>query len=185
MAKNRGFSKLDPQGHIGDTTTWLTPLDFVHKLGKFDLDPCGFAGHWTAKHLLFPGAQVSCDDGLKYKWYGRVWLNPPYGRGMDEWLTKLADHGNGIALVFARTDTNLFHDINPDLTFFLKGRIKFLSPFKRDDKGKIILHPRTEKPILLKVPEESTNAGHGSMLLAWGQRNVKAILKSGIEGKGF
>lgn len=179
--KKRGFTKLDPQGHIGDTTTWLTPLDMVNSLGKFDLDPCGFPGHWTAKHLIFkPNG-----DGLKYEWYGRVWLNPPYGRGMDEWLTKLADHGNGIALVFARTDTNLFHDINPDLTFFIKGRIKFLSPFKRDGNGKPLLHPRSGLPIMLKTPEESTNAGHGSMLLAWGQRNVKAILRSGIEGKGF
>lgn len=154
----RGFSKLDPQSHVGKTTTWLTPLDFIEQLGTFDLDPCAHKKHKTAKNLI-----ALPKDGLKEKWGGRVWLNPPYGRGMDKWIQKLSDHGNGIALLFARTDTKLFHTVKPDLVFFLKGRIAFLDENFQSD----------------------TNAGHGSMLLAWGQKNVNAIFKSGIPGKGF
>lgn len=159
----RGFSELDPQSHKGKTTTWLTPLPLIESLGKFDLDPCGYPNHWTAKKLIFPGAKVSCDDGLKAKWRGRVWLNPPYGRGMDMWLGKLQEHGNGIALIFARTDTALFHRIDADMVFFLKGRIAFLDKRKRAD----------------------TNAGHGSMLIAYGKQNAKAILKSGLAGRAM
>lgn len=152
----RGFTDLDPQSHRGKTTTWLTPLELIDRLGVFDLDPCAYKNHKTAKQLIYPPK-----NGLAEKWKGRVWLNPPYGRGMDTWIKKLEDHGNGIALLFARTDTKLFHAIAPDMIFFLQGRIAFLDKnFKAD-----------------------TNAGHGSMLLAYGAKNVKSIRQSGLAGR--
>ncbi len=159
MSEKRGFSKLDPQSHTGKTTTWLTPLWLINALGKFDLDPCAFPGHKTAARLIAPPR-----DGLRAKWTGRVWLNPPYGRDTYTWLSKLEKHDNGTALVFARTDTIGFHDLRPDAVFFLKGRIKFLDRRKR----------------------ESTNAGHGSMLLIYGSNNfrhvVSAAERGGLEG---
>jgi len=45
------FSKTDPVSHHGETNTWLTPLNLIHALGEFDLDPCGFKGHQTAKKI--------------------------------------------------------------------------------------------------------------------------------------
>lgn len=151
-----GFSKLDNPSHEGKTNTWLTPLNIVRALGNFDLDPCGFPGHITAKKMI-----CLPDDGLETQWFGRVWLNPPYGKSIGQWLERLEIHGNGIALVFARTDTKWFHKLKPDLVWFLKGRIKFLKPDLSQD----------------------TNAGHGSMLLAFGSENARAVLKSGLEGK--
>tara|TARA_R110002094_G_scaffold82214_1_gene87256 strand:+ start:291 stop:593 length:303 start_codon:yes stop_codon:yes gene_type:complete len=84
---------------------WLTPPDLVKKLGSFDLDPCApvdapfyhALNYYTVKQ-----------DGLSKKWKGRVYCNPPYGRGMELWLKKLKYHGNGIALIFARTETKCF-----------------------------------------------------------------------------
>lgn len=152
----KGFSSLDSPSHEGKTNTWLTPLSLIKSLGEFDLDPCGFPGHKTAEQLI-----CLPDDGLKFGWHGRVWLNPPYGRNIDVWLKRLQQHGNGIALVFARTDTEWFHSLSPDLTFFIKGRIKFLRPDFTAD----------------------TNAGHGSMLLCYGKTNIDAVLQSGIIGK--
>ena len=32
-------------------------------------------------------------------------MNPPYGKFTAKWLEKFINHRNGIALVFARTDT--------------------------------------------------------------------------------
>jgi hypothetical protein len=55
---------------------WLTPPGLIRGLGEFDLDPCSpIKRPWnTAKH------HYSIDDnGLQKKWFGRVWLNPPYG----------------------------------------------------------------------------------------------------------
>jgi len=56
-----------------------------------------------------------------------VWCNPPYGKDTGLWLEKLIQHGNGIALVFARTDTRWFHDYatKADILCFVKGRLAF------------------------------------------------------------
>lgn len=151
----RGFSALDNPDHQGDTDTWLTPLSIIRELGEFDLDPCGFAGHATARKLI-----CLPDDGFTAEWEGRVWLNPPYGKQTGAWLQRLADHGDGIALVFARTETKWFQTLAPDMVFLLSGRIKFL------------------KPDLT----QNTNAGHGSMLLCFGRRNAGAVLQSNLKG---
>ena len=106
--------------------TWLTPPALVKALGKFDLDPCTPAAMpWrTASRML---SLERDGDGLSAEWSGRVWLNPPYGRETFRWLAKLAEHKNGIALIFARTDTKGFHDEvfrKARCLFFLRGRIQ-------------------------------------------------------------
>lgn len=105
---------------------WLTPKYITDALGPFDLDPCSPADRrpWdTAKvHIGLP------IDGLNESWEGRVWCNPPYGRETFLWLAKLADHGKGTALIFARTETIGFHEQvwgKADAVFFFKGRLKF------------------------------------------------------------
>ncbi len=106
----------------GSTDVWLTPLGIVRALGDFDLDPCGFPGHHTAKCLY-----TEEDNGLDFAWFNRVWLNPPYSN-VGEWLDKLAYHGRGVALVFARTDTKWAQRILPQATsvFFPAKRIMFM-----------------------------------------------------------
>ncbi len=62
------------------------------------------------------------------EWNGFVWCNPPYGKALGTWLNRMAVHGNGIALVFARTETRAFFDyVWPFATsiLFLKGRLTF------------------------------------------------------------
>ena len=105
MNKTSRWTKHEPQNHQGKTNTWLTPLSLINALGEFDLDPCGFNGHKTAKKII-----VLPDNGLAIEWTGRVWLNPPYGRNVNEWLQKLQKHNNGMALVFGRTDVKWFQD---------------------------------------------------------------------------
>ena len=114
------------------TVTWLTPPDILAKLGgpdAFDLDPCAAVGQpWrTAKHML-----TEEDDGLAHNWadYGRsVFLNPPYTNSViGTWLGRLAEHGQGIALIFARTETEVFHRHvweRCDGLLFMEGRIYF------------------------------------------------------------
>lgn len=152
---SRGFVTLDNPNHQGQTDTWLTPLPLIRALGEFDYDPCGYPGHPTAKEICSLPS-----DGLANPWHGRVWLNPPYGKMTGAWLLKLQEHGNGIALVFSRTETKWFQRLKPDLIFMLQGRIKFLRPDFT----------------------EATNAGHGNCLLAFGRKNAGAILSSGLEG---
>lgn len=106
---------------------WLTPKDILLPLGEFDLDPCASLPRpWdTAKnhYTIF-------DGGLLKPWFGRIWLNPPYS-DVPTWLSRLAAHGNGIALIFARTETEHFFDFGWDVAdamLFLKGRIYFCRP---------------------------------------------------------
>lgn len=51
-------------------------------------------------------------DGLKQKWEGRVWLNPPYSRPtIEHFITRMVEHNNGIALLFNRLDNKMFQDV--------------------------------------------------------------------------
>ena len=151
------FTALDPQNHQGETNVWLTPLPLVRSLGDFDLDPCAFPNHHTAHRLI-----TLPRNGLVEPWNGRVFLNPPYGKETVRWLEKLYSHGDGIALVFARTDTTWFqrHFELASATKFLSGRIKFLnSNF-----------------------ETSSNAGTGSALLAYGRHNARMLRSCSLKG---
>ncbi|WP_280794338.1 DNA N-6-adenine-methyltransferase [Aurantimicrobium minutum] len=107
-------------------TRWLTPNHIVDSLGEFDLDPCGAPNHYLAKstYLLERG-----EDGLTLAWSGRIWCNPPYGRESEPFLKRLADHGTGTALIFARTETRVFFEQvwqRATALLFVRGRIKFL-----------------------------------------------------------
>lgn len=153
-----GFTNTDPVSHKGLTNTWLTPLSLVKSLGKFDLDPCAFPGHQTAEKLI-----CLPEDGLAHNWEGRVWLNPPYGKEQQAWLHKLAEHGDGIALIFARLETAWIQPFLLSGFFQIKGRLKFLrSDFTED-----------------------SNAGTGSILIPFGRKNIGSILASDLEGRWF
>lgn len=104
---------------------WLTPPDVIRALGEFDLDPCAPINRpWDmAKHHY-----TKNDDGLNLPWFGRIWLNPPYGRETFKWMHKLSEHKSGIALIFARTETRGFHEMiwkKAHSVFFFLGRLAF------------------------------------------------------------
>lgn len=63
------------------TDEYWTPLDVVEAarraMGGIDLDPASCA---EAQAYINAGAYYTvADDGLLKPWFGRVWLNPPYG----------------------------------------------------------------------------------------------------------
>ena len=105
---------------------WFTPLNILCKLGQFTLDPCtSIYRPWRTAIKHYCIEEV---DGLHENWFGRVWLNPPYGSRLIDWLMKMANHGNGIALTFARTDTKAFQKyVFPfaDSLLFIGGRLTF------------------------------------------------------------
>lgn len=104
---------------------WLTPPEILRALGEFDLDPCApVVRPWeTAKQHY-----TAQDDGLSLPWFGRVWCNPPFGREAVKWLRRMREHGNGVALIPARTETAMFYETvwgAADGVLFLKGRPHF------------------------------------------------------------
>lgn len=117
------------------TTRWITPIAITEPLGPFDLDPCADE---ASPYMHAWSAYTIEDDGLAQKWSGRVWLNPPYGRETKRWLERMAWHRQGTALVFARTDTRMFHHfVFPVATgmLFIAGRPKFFYPSGEQAKG--------------------------------------------------
>jgi hypothetical protein len=113
----------------GESVEWYTPPEVFQALAiSFDLDPASPTGGvpWVPAERFLSQA----DDGLMQPWAVRVWLNPPYGRGIDRWLERLARHGDGLALVFARTDTHWYQEIARQATAlcFVAGRLSFVRP---------------------------------------------------------
>lgn len=105
----------------GLTDTWLTPPWLLKRLGNFDLDPCPSNGI----------------GGLDIEWKGRVWLNPPYSKNYH-FMKKMAEHKNGMALVFARTETKWFQKyVFPfaDSILFFNKRLKFYKEDGTEAKG--------------------------------------------------
>ncbi len=141
---------------------WLTPPEMIRALGEFDLDPCAsIIQPWETakKHYTIE------DDGLSHRWEGRVWCNPPYGNQTQFWLRRMAAHGNGIVLVFARTETmNFFRYVWPKAQgiMFLKGRIFFYD---------------------VTAIRPKNGPGAPSCLVAYGDENALMLKESGLEGQ--
>lgn len=142
-----------------DTTTWLTPPHVYQALGEFDLDPCAAPGWPTARrHIILP------EDGLTTPWHGRVWLNPPYGAEAWTWLDRLAEHGRGTALIFARTETAGFVEQvwgKATAVKFLHGRLHFHRP---------------------DGTRARANAGAPSVLVAYGLQDAHILEASDLPG---
>lgn len=157
MVARRGFTH-EPQA--SKMVDWYTPKWLFDALGvTFDLDPCSpreggnvpaLRKYWLPDH-----------DGLAEPWSGNVWLNPPYGAQTKLWLLRLADHGNGIALVFARTSTRWFQQIAPKTSAvcFVSRRISFING---------------------QTGCEGGSPGSDSMLIAFGEANAKVLASSGL-----
>jgi DNA N-6-adenine-methyltransferase (Dam) len=135
---------------------WLTPPWLLTRLGEFDLDPC--SPH-ESRRPWATAKRHYCreDNGLNHPWDGRVWLNPPYGKFAAQWYARLAEHGDGIALLYARTDTESFFDhvwSKADAILFIKGRVLFHH---------------------VSGARSRTCGGAASVLVAYGDRNVRAL----------
>jgi phage N-6-adenine-methyltransferase len=112
---------------------WLTPQHILEAaesvLGGIDLDPCASLSY--IENVPAAVRFTRHDDGLAREWHGRVYMNPPYGRPIGDWTSKLAgeaDAGNVsayVALVPARTDTRWFADFTGCLYCFIRGRLSF------------------------------------------------------------
>jgi len=146
---------------MGGKDEWLTPPWIIEALGRFDLDPCApIERPWDTAEQHY----TLLDDGLAQPWRGRVWLNPPYGRETWKWIARLAAHGRGTALTFARTETNGFHsEVWGKATglLFFRGRLAFYN---------------------LNGVQAEASAGAPSCLAAYGAADWQALQKSGIDG---
>lgn len=147
------------------TDVWLTPPFVLEELGgalSFDLDPCAADPRpWDTAKAHYTEA----DNGLTQPWHGRIWLNPPYSNStLAQWLGRMADHGCGTGLIFARTETAaFFRNVWEacDSLLFLEGRLNFHLPDGRRAKR---------------------NAGAPSVLCAYGESDTDILAGCGLDG---
>ena len=149
------------QSSVGKSQAHITPRWIIERLGPFDLDPCAADPRpWNcaARNI------VEAEDGLSQPWRGRVWLNPPFDQyAVAAWMRKLASHGDGIALLHARTEAAWFEPCWEAARgiLFLADRIKFCR------------HDGSEQP---------ANSGAPPVLVAFGPGALEQIERSGISG---
>lgn len=145
----------------GKSDSWITPKSIIDELGPFNLDPCQCTPQpWPCAEDTYTIAE----DGLALPWHGRVWLNPPYGRQTGMWLDRLAEHGRGTALIFARTETEMFVRqawSRATALLFIAGRLYFH-------------HPSGQRAV--------SSSGAPSVLVAYGNDDADRLRGSRIAG---
>jgi hypothetical protein len=125
--------------HNSGENEWYTPAPYIDAarsvMGAIDLDPasCEVANATVQASMFF----TKDDDGLTKPWRGRLWMNPPYEKGLiDKFATKMADSvraGDVVeacVLVNNATETQWFDAMASvaSALCFPKGRVRFLSP---------------------------------------------------------
>jgi hypothetical protein len=115
---------------------WCTPhriIDAVREAfhGPIGLDPCSNAESIVGARVEY---RLPEHDGLVEPWHqSTIYVNPPYGRGIDRWMARCLDAARSggsevIALLPATPDTKAWHDYveQAQAVCFVHGRITFL-----------------------------------------------------------
>lgn len=109
--------------------SWATPQALFDNLDRefgFTLDPCASPNNAKTERYF-----TRNDNGLSRSWSGVVFMNPPYGRQIGDWVHKAYRESQVgctvVCLIAARTDTSYWHDVvmHASEVRFIRGRLKF------------------------------------------------------------
>ena len=131
--------------HSSGKIDWLTPswlwMAAEHVMGGIDLDPC--ANSRDEPSVRAASYYTAQDDGLSKAWWGKVYLNPPWGRGIERWTEKaLMEFEEGdveqvVMALPASTETKWFAPLYRYTICFARGRCFFVDAATNEvpDKG--------------------------------------------------
>lgn len=151
---------------------WGTPLWLFDRLNEefgFDVDACA-----TAENAKLPTYYDLTADALRINWRGTVFMNPPYGRQLNDWMLKASmsacDFGTTVvALVPARTDTAWWHrHAMSGEVRFIRGRLRFAgakhsAPFP---SALVVLGPGGAGPGVVRSMAQRRDTGSSPVLFA-------------------
>ena len=136
---NDNFSKLSKSSNSQE---YGTPIEFYKQLDSifhFKLDPCTTKDNPLGTKHFYYKTDVP-DDGMSGPWNYNTYINPPFGKGIKNWILKMDSEakvygGNVyVMLLPARTDTKWFQEYimtrcrDNSVIYLLKGRLKFINP---------------------------------------------------------
>ena len=128
-------------------TEWFTPQVYIDAvkavMGDIDLDPasCDEANQIIQARRYF----TKEEDGLKQRWFGRIFMNPPYrqrvvSRFIEKLIVEFTNRNIAEAIVLTNnaTETKWFQDMldYSNAVCFHRGRIRFVN-----EKGNIVGAP--------------------------------------------
>ena len=147
------------------TTEWFTPPEIFEAMEvEFDI---AVASPGPRKVPWIPARKhfTVRDNGLKQPWQGFVWMNCPFGlrNGMEQWIERFIEHGNGVALVVDFTSTEWWQHLteHSDFILFVRPKIQFLP--KSDGRMNCL----------------------GSTLVAIGEAGMQALRNAERNGRGI
>ena len=135
--------------HSSERMDWATPQSLFAWLdAEFDfrLDAAATAENAKCERFISPEtdalgtepwAVVAGNQGYdSYRQWPSIWLNPPYGRGIGQWVKRAALEAHAgwgatvVVLTFACTDTKWWAEAweAADEIRFLTGRVHFKDP---------------------------------------------------------
>jgi len=167
------------------STEWYTPPEILAPVraffgGEIPFDPANASHNPTAartyctKEGYFAnGKRMLPQDGLSMPWAGRwVFVNPPYGEGMRDWLAKIHEEAKtftpiiGLLSCTYRIGTRYWAELvwpRTDAVCFVNGRVAFI-----DESG-----------------QKVTGNTHPSMLLGWNVPMTRFVEAFGSLGACF
>lgn len=120
--------------HSSKSVEWYTPKKYIDAVIQvmdwINIDPasCAQANEWIKAQHYYSLEH----SGLKVDWFGKVYLNPPYGGQTGIWVNKLINQyrlfnvTEAILLINAATDRNWFRQLFNYPICFTDHRIKFI-----------------------------------------------------------
>lgn len=165
--------RMNPGVFSSNTEQWATPqalFDALNGEFGFDLDPCATADNAKCDRYF-----TIEDDGLSRPWSGTVFMNPPYGRGIGDWVAKAhkeaLDGATVVCLIPARTDTAWWHDhaMQAHEIRLLRGRLHFGGDHERTAHNA----PFPSAVVVFRHTDRATFSPH-----------LRAMNRDGADGNG-
>lgn len=131
-----GMLRLAKGAHVSNNSgenEWYTPLCYIESaknvMGSIDLDPASSAA--ANKNVKAKKYFDEKSDGLKQKWAGNIWMNPPYAQPLIfDFISKLETetYTQAIILVNNATETKWGQKLLQlcNAVCFHTGRIRFI-----------------------------------------------------------
>jgi phage N-6-adenine-methyltransferase len=156
-----------------ETDEWYTPKEIIDSViqmfGEIDLDPC--SNNNEIPNVPAKNHFTKEDDGLSKEWFGKVYMNPPYGSMVKKFIEKLKSEiemgrvQEAIVLVAARTDTEWWN-ILTEMAWsccFIRGRLRFSESENSATFPSAILYTGDRWQEFHDIFEN-----HGSIWMKWG-----------------